>query len=431
MRRRMMVGSATVALLLTGMLLCGVAAPVAMADCPGNILPNAAFEDGFSSRGVGEVEVANGWTPYWQDGPFAENGYNLRPEYKPEDARRYGRRRVHGGNFSQKFFNTFGTHKAGLWQRVSVPKDSWCTFSVWTQVWSSNESDPAVSEGGQYRTYVGIDPTGGTDWNSPAIVWSEASFALDEWVELKIEARAEADAVTCFVKGEAEWRMKHNDSYWDDACLTIIRPTPRPTNTPKATNTPTITPTPTNTPLPTASPTATASPTPLVSHLSVFAFADADENGIRGEGESLIAGAEIELMTFDREVLATYVTDGASEPHVFTVSGGQYVISGKLPDGYAATSPADWAVIIPETERMDIGFGALVAPTAEPATSTPVVTSTETAPAAVETESPSSGEEEPPADDVAREGMGGYGGIFVALLALALPLGLRQLRARL
>ena len=187
---RLLVAVMSVAALLGGALPVG-------ADCPGNVLPNATFEDGFSVRGAGEVEVANGWTPFWQNGPFASDGYNLRPEYKPEDASRYGRRRVHSGNFSQKFFNTFGTHKAGLYQRVSVPKDSLCTFSAWVQAWSSKGDNPDSSEGGQYRTYVGIDPTGGTDWTSPNVVWSEASFALDTWTQLTVQARAKADAVTC------------------------------------------------------------------------------------------------------------------------------------------------------------------------------------------------------------------------------------------
>jgi len=425
MQRRAVVNIMTAVAILVTISVLAVAAPSARADCPGNILPNASFEDGFSTRGVGEIEVANGWTPFWQDGPFASDGYNLRPEYKPEDARRYGTRRVHGGNFSQKFFNTFGTHKAGLWQRVGVPRDSQCTFSIWVQAWSSNASDPGTSDGGRYRTYVGIDPTGGTDWTSPNIVWSEANMVLDEWGQIKVEARAQADAITCFVKGEAEWRVKHNDSYWDDACLTIIRPTPRPTNTPKATNTPTITPTPTNTPLPTATMTPTATPTPIMSHIGVLAFADANADGLRDEGEGLVAGTEIRLMDFQRETLDTYVTDGSSEPHIFMTSGGRYIVSGSAAEGYVSTSPGDWAIVIPEGESIEIAFGVRVAPTSTPTTpATPTVAPSGTAePEATPTKMPSSGK--------TSGGLSEYTGIIVALIALILPLGLRQLRSHL
>lgn len=431
MQRRTMVKLVTIAAILVSVGTSMVVTPSVRADCPGNILPNAAFEDGFSSRGVGEVEVANGWTPFWQDGPFASDGYNLRPEYKPEDARRYGTRRVHGGNFSQKFFTTFGTHKAGLWAHVGVPKDSVATFSVWVQAWSSTASDPGTSAGGQYRTYVGIDPTGGTDWNSPNIVWSEPNLVLDEWVQITVETKAQADAITCFVKGEAEWRVKHNDSYWDDACLTIIRPTPRPTNTPKATNTPTITPTPTNTPLPTATLTPTASPTPVMSYISVLVFSDDNADELRDEDEDLVGGAEIRLADLEHRVLDTYVTDGSSEPHSFAVPGGRYVVSGTFPEGYTATSPRDWAVIIPDAESIEIAFGVRSAPTATPTVratvavpATPAVAPDGTTePTAVPTKVPSAGQ--------TGEGSSGYSGILVALIAIILPLGLRELRSRL
>ena len=86
MERRPIVNQKTMMAVILCILVAAMAAPIARADCAGNILPNASFEDGYSTRNVGEIEVANGWTPYWQDGPFAADGYDLRPEYKPEDA---------------------------------------------------------------------------------------------------------------------------------------------------------------------------------------------------------------------------------------------------------------------------------------------------------------------------------------------------------
>jgi len=62
-RRMRMVGI----LLLTVVLMPLVSlVPVASADCPGNVLRNPGFEEGFSERGAGEVTVANGWEPFWQ-----------------------------------------------------------------------------------------------------------------------------------------------------------------------------------------------------------------------------------------------------------------------------------------------------------------------------------------------------------------------------
>ena len=103
-----------------------------------------------------------------------------------------------------------------------------------------------------------------------------------------------------------------------------------------------------------------------------------------------------------------------------------------MPEGYTATSPTDWAVIIPEAESIDIGFGARMAPSPELGTSTPVATATEAAlePTAP-TETPTTTEEETPPAGTAGKGPGNYSGLLVALIAVALPLGLRQLRARL
>jgi hypothetical protein len=178
--RRLLAATSTLVLLaLLAAALPGVALPSVSADCPGNALTNGGFEGGFSTRGAGEVEVAKGWTPYWQDGPNTGDGYNHRPEYKPEDANRYGRRRVREGNFAQKWGTVFATHKGGIYQQVNVQVGSNLTLTAWAQAWSSQEDDPAVSKNGRYFLSVGIDPTGGTDFASPNVVWSPRDTTLD------------------------------------------------------------------------------------------------------------------------------------------------------------------------------------------------------------------------------------------------------------
>jgi len=415
-------------LLLVGLL--GLPSTIVRADCPGNVLANPGFEEGFTVRGANEVEVAVHWEPFWQQGPFQEDGRNLRPEYKPEKANIHGTKRIHGGNKAQKFFNNYGTHRAGIYQRVAVPKWSKVTFSAWVQAWSSNKDNPDVSEGGMYRTRVGIDPFGGTDWTSPNIVWSETNYTLDQWVQLSVKTVAQADAITVFCMGEPEWRVKHNDSYWDDCCLTVIRPTPRPTNTPrftntpKPTNTPTITPTPTETPTftptptpvhsptPTSTSTPTATPTPVVGKVSVLVFDDANGNGLRDEGEELLAGATIQVLTMDRQPVDEYTTDGTNEPHVFTVEPGKYLLLEKDPEGFISISPNDWGIVVAAGTGIEIAFGDQYMP---PPTATPAPTPT-----------PSP----PPASGVGRA-LYSISGILVALVAVLLPFGFRRLRSRL
>jgi len=248
-----------------------------------NPLQNADFDGSYSPRvdpyapeegPKGELTVADGWE-LWYDNVPGQGGYNHRPEYKPEDAYLYGRRRVRSGRFAQKFFTTYATHTAGLYQRVPVPEGSEVVFSIWVQVWSSSYGDPNESrDPGNYRISVGIDPFGGTDWRSEAIIWSEPVIIYDEWVKLSISAVAQANHVTLFTKGAPEWPVRYNDSYWDDARLIIQLPfkvflplvsknygTPLPTWTPTPTSTATPTPTETTTPTPTPTVTPTETPT--------------------------------------------------------------------------------------------------------------------------------------------------------------------------
>jgi hypothetical protein len=197
----------------------------AIAEIP-NVLQNPDFEEAFTERGAGELTIATGWHPWWVAGSEREvtEGYLFRPEYKPE-RRGKGRGRVHAMNAAQKQFNTYATHRAGIYQSVPVTPGRSVTFSIWAYVWSSAGDDPDVStDPGDYRVSVGIDPTGGTDGDANSVVWSEPCHAYDEWVALTVTAVAQAPTITVFTRGEPVWRTKHNDVYWDDAAL-VVAPT--------------------------------------------------------------------------------------------------------------------------------------------------------------------------------------------------------------
>jgi len=263
-------GACVIVVLLACLAGVAGASPPLQGGCPGNLLLNPGFEEGFSDRRdpynpggpiAGELSMANGWEIWYEKGSGIP-GILHRPEYKPEDAARFGYRRIHSGNFAQKFFSTYSTHNAGFFQRVRVPRGSKVTFSIWVQVWSNDLDNVEKSEKpGKYRVQVGIDPTGGTDWRSPAIVWSEPVEHYDEYFQISVSTVAQANAVTVFTRGAPEWPVLHNDSYWDDACLIAIKPTPTRTPTPRPTRTPTSTPTFTSTPTPTDTPTITPTPT--------------------------------------------------------------------------------------------------------------------------------------------------------------------------
>jgi len=382
---------------------------LAQAECPGNALVNPGFEEGFSDRGAGEVSVANGWFPWWQDGPRTEEGYNRRPEYKPEDASRYGRLRVRTGNFAQKFFNTFSTHNAGLFQQVQVQAGSQLTFSAWVQTWSSTYHDPTtVVDPGNYRVYVGIDPTGSTDWRSPNVVWSEPRMDYNTWMRLEVRSQAQAGTITVFLRGQPEFRTQFNDSYWDDACLTVVRPTPRPSNTP------------TDTPTPTASPTPTVTPTPLPASVCVLVFQDSNANSLQDAGEPLVSGAGVWLLDASQAEIGSYSTVGTGEPHCFSgLAAGAYYVRRQNPPAYTSTNEDELQVVVEPGETVQVAFGAQFVPTPTPtSTATPTVTPTPTA-------TPK------PVMQQMGERVHSVSGILVVGLALLIAVGVPYLRKRL
>lgn len=212
------------------------AAPAAQeAGCPNNLLQNPGFEGGsHKTEGIGtslSSAVADGWTPWLVRGNERDN---REPEYKLEDTNlSLTRFRAHSGRYSQKWFTSWGTHDAGVYQQVQVEPGTPLTFSTWVQVYSGEAdgwtgqvflSDP--NHPGKYRVYVGIDPTGATPAGVGApppdtVIWSQPSLKTDEWHQLAVSAVAQAPTVTVYFKGQPEFSVKHNDSFWDDACLVV------------------------------------------------------------------------------------------------------------------------------------------------------------------------------------------------------------------
>ena len=82
---------------------------------------------------------------------------------------------------------------------------------------------------------IGIDPTGGGDPFSPAIVWGEENNAYDKWTLLQAEAVAQKSTVPVYVYSYPTYRSQDNNIYLDDASLVVVAPPPAPTRQPSGT----------------------------------------------------------------------------------------------------------------------------------------------------------------------------------------------------
>ena len=210
-----------------------------------NLLQNPSFEEDYDAWGqFRELRTSRGWTPWWVELEGSEGYVLRRPECKQANHFIFANR-VKSGEFAQQCFTSFGTHDMGIYQQVKVNPGQLLLFSIWVQVWSTSLKNSDKSElPGNVRVSVGIDPTGGTDPQSPVVRWSPEIEAYDAWHFQFVQEVAQNNVVTVFTRSRAQFAVRTNDVYWDEAGLVdadlalSLQLTPIPTATRIPTPTP-------------------------------------------------------------------------------------------------------------------------------------------------------------------------------------------------
>ncbi|PJF43253.1 MAG: hypothetical protein CUN50_00715 [Candidatus Thermofonsia Clade 1 bacterium] len=234
------------------------------AAAQGNLLQNPGFEGDYQPfEGDANRRVAPGWAPWNAPRSAGDPSW---ANVTPQSQRARNPNRVRSGEGAQELFELFATFTGGVYQRVNVASGAPLRFSAFLNVWSTTRDDPDRSlEPAAVTLQVGIDPQGGTNGTSSAIIWSEPQRFYDEYRQLSVTATAAANTVTVFVRAIFLEPVRHNHVYIDDATLVVTSGT-LPTSTPVAilpTETPAIAPT--ATPegvIPTIIATLPPSPTP-------------------------------------------------------------------------------------------------------------------------------------------------------------------------
>ncbi len=179
-----------------------------------------------------------------------------------------------------------GTYKLGIYTQVPVtPGAGYRAGCAWC----------APTNPDSFGRQLGIDPTGGTDPNSPNVIWGPMHWGdgriLDyppPDVNIDVRARALGDTMTVFVLVDHP-RVVGDDLIFIDAVYLVtdesapaveipptdtpVPPTPEPVivaAAPTATPLPTATATPTETSIPTMTPTFTPTPSPLPTATPTF-----------------------------------------------------------------------------------------------------------------------------------------------------------------
>ncbi|MCP4428003.1 MAG: hypothetical protein GY803_26250 [Chloroflexi bacterium] len=216
----------------------------AASSCAGdNLLTNPGFEGTYSAYNMpppghpdcqtwnpGEpnqvcerAQMPDGWHPYWRDNPRPETWINIMPEYTQSTPDQVNPDRVRSGEKSLHYFSFYSTHEGGAYQQITaVPGGNYC-FSIYGHSWSARTSDDWYSDpdpdNGEMYQKVGIDPTGGTDWQSSNIIWAAEREQYDLFDLFQVEAVAQANTITVFLYSRPNLPVKHNDVYWDAAAL--------------------------------------------------------------------------------------------------------------------------------------------------------------------------------------------------------------------
>jgi len=94
--------------------------------------------------------------------------------------------------------------------------------------------------------------------------------------------------------------------------------------------------------------------------ICIMLYNDANGNGTYDAGEGLVSAGQFSLLDMaNSSTVATYTTDGASEPHCFeNLPSGNYRINSTVPDGYKATTRTDWDLTLGAGSTADLQFGA-------------------------------------------------------------------------
>jgi hypothetical protein len=206
-----------------------------------NLLTNPGFEPFVTPEGQydyplyrtdeGGGHIAEGWSPWWyndEGAAYAAPEYDIAPISRDPF-------RVHSGNAAQQIFRPSVLWAAGVYQRVRVPANADLRFTIYGHAWATfcqpldgGGSDCGDSHDSYYglgvnppTMKIGIDPTGGTFWASPNIVWSQDYRIYDHYEQLLVNARAQGEYVTVFTYTTFMWPAAVNNVYWDDAALVV------------------------------------------------------------------------------------------------------------------------------------------------------------------------------------------------------------------
>src|SRR5574341_96905 len=207
-----------------------------------NRFRNPGFEGSVRSVVFNEVNVFEGWEPFYCDEPYTpqkcqvprpcspgqSGGCNPpelkmgRPEYKPSNLAG----RVHGGLTAQQWFCYYRTCAAGVFQTIATKPGETCEVGAYIQSWSNTDGDIAselstADDRANSTWQIMVDTGGGSYAFAGGLLksslWGYDQGIYDQYVRIFFSFKATGSSTTIFFMDSRLWPIENNDSYIDDA----------------------------------------------------------------------------------------------------------------------------------------------------------------------------------------------------------------------
>ncbi len=188
----------------------------------GNLLRDGGMDGAYTARGRVDFNIPADWSVWYADSPRSEAWMNLQPVAFPHNGPSPS---PQGGAHALNMNKGYATFTAAIYQQATVPDKANVVASAWAYLKTCNlapgfDNCGSAVESGAF-TRIGVDPTGGTDPNSPNIVWSGNSQPHDRWEQMSVSATASGTTVTVFIYVTQRWPSDLNNVYFDSASLTV------------------------------------------------------------------------------------------------------------------------------------------------------------------------------------------------------------------
>ncbi len=186
-----------------------------MADV--NILQNGQLDRGFRPfRGNEGLVLPVSWAPWWLSRIEAidPEWKNEAPAYSPVMGKGLTSGRV------CMLETPFAAHTAGLFQQVPAVSGEQYDLSASGMAISSESEDAGkIKNPADVNIQIGIDPTGGTDGESPVIQWGKVHNPVNRWQTMRLSVTAQANIITVFLRSAPSLPKRQQQVYWKDAVL--------------------------------------------------------------------------------------------------------------------------------------------------------------------------------------------------------------------